>query len=117
MASKKYPKQYQFLVIEMAHGLSTVMMWAYLDQAPRAPKYGGMTPGYGSSGGQVGPEIGFGHKIGDLHNEQYLLSRPVGVVRALVISFHPVLANTPNLLSLAIPVLLSRDSAHCERGD
>lgn len=70
---KKYPKQYQFLVDRNGAWVERNDVWAYLDQAPRAPKYGGMTPGYGSSGGQVGPEIGFGHKIGDFHGEQVLV--------------------------------------------
>ena len=70
---KNHPKQYRFLVDGKGEWVEREDVWAYLDQAPRPPKYGGMTPGYGSSGGQVGPEIGFGHKIGDHHDEQALV--------------------------------------------
>ena len=70
---KNHPKQYQFLVDEKGEWVERKDVWAYLDQAPRDPKFSGMMPGYGSSGGQVGPEIGFGHKIGDHHDEQVLV--------------------------------------------
>ena len=59
--------------------------------------------GYGSSGGQVGPEMVLA--TSGVSIEQVLVIKACWGGRALVIiSFHPVLANTPNLLSLAIPV-------------
>lgn len=66
-------KEYQFLVRDDGQWVEREDVWIYLDQAPRESKYSGLKPGYGSSGGQVGPEIGFGHKIGDTHEEQVLV--------------------------------------------
>jgi len=70
---KNHPKHYQFLVDGNGEWVERKDVWAFLDQEPRDAKYGGMMPGYGSSGGQVGPEIGLGHKIGDHHDEQVLV--------------------------------------------
>ena len=70
---KNHPDQYGFLVDEKGEWVVREDVWAFLDQAPRESKFSGMMPGYGSSGGQVGPEIGFGHKIGDHHDEQVLV--------------------------------------------
>ena len=70
---KNHPDQYNFLVDANGEWVERKDVWAFLDQAPREAKYSGMKPGYGSSGGQVGPEIGFGHKIGDVSDEQVLV--------------------------------------------
>ncbi len=66
-------QEYQFLVRDDGQWVQREDVWIYLDQSPRESKYGGLEPGYGSSGGQVGPEIGFGHAIGDAHEGQVLV--------------------------------------------
>ena len=66
-------KDYQFLVRPNGEWVEREDVWIFLDQAPRESKYSGLKPGYGSSGGQVGPEIGFGHKIGDAHPGKVLI--------------------------------------------
>jgi hypothetical protein len=70
---KNHPEQYGFLADAKGEWVERKDVWAFLDQAPRESKFSGMMPGYGSSGGQVGPELGFGHKIGDVHDEQVLV--------------------------------------------
>ena len=73
LVQKDPGKEYQFLVQDDGQWVEREDVWIYLDQAPRESKYSGLKPGYGSSGGQVGPEIGFGHKIGDVHEGQVLI--------------------------------------------
>jgi hypothetical protein len=70
---KNHPKAYAYLVDGDGEWIERKDVWAYLDQKPNDPKFSGMTPGFGSSGGQIGPELGFGFKIGDLHDEQVLV--------------------------------------------
>lgn len=66
-------KEYEFLVRDDGEWVEREDVWIFLDQAPRESKYSDLKPGYGSSGGQVGPEIGFGHKIGDTYEGQVLI--------------------------------------------
>ena len=91
-------KEYQFLVKDDGAWVEREDVWIYLDQEPIKSIYGGLKPGYGSSGGQVGPELGFGHMIGDAAEGQVLLtSRPAGEARVWGIIFcRPVLANIPS---------------------
>ena len=58
-------KEYQFLITEDGEWVEREDVWIYLDQVPRKSKFGGLEPGYGSSDGQIGPELSFGHKMGD----------------------------------------------------
>jgi hypothetical protein len=66
-------KQYPFLVDEDGQWVEREDVWIYLDQAPMASMYSGLKPGYGSFRGQIGPELGFGHTIGEASDEQVLL--------------------------------------------
>ena len=70
---KNHPEIYGFLADDKGEWIERKDVWAYLDQAPHPSLYSGMKPGYGSHPGFVGPEIGFGHKIGDHHDEQVLV--------------------------------------------
>ncbi len=45
----------------------------HLEAGPGDIRCGGLKPGYGSSGGQIGPELGFGHKMGDAYEGKVLL--------------------------------------------
>ena len=65
--------EYQFLVGEDGNWRERSDVWIHLNEGPGSIKYGGLKPGYGSSGGQIGPELGFGHKMGDAYEGQVLL--------------------------------------------
>ncbi len=70
---KSHPKEYGFLADDKGEWIERQDVWAFLDKAPNPSIWSGMKPGFGGSPGQVGPEIGFGHKIGDHHDEQVLV--------------------------------------------
>jgi len=70
---KNHPKEYGFLVDDKGEWIERKDVWAYLDIAPYSPIHSGMKPGFGSHPGHVGPEIGFGPKIGEIHDQQVLV--------------------------------------------
>ncbi|MDA7888615.1 sialate O-acetylesterase [Akkermansiaceae bacterium] len=82
-------KEYQFLVKDDGEWVEREDVWIYLDQAPGESKYNGLKPGYGSSGGQIGPELGFGHKIGDAHEGQVLVIKACWGGKSLGHNFLP----------------------------
>ncbi|MFT5410979.1 MAG: hypothetical protein ACI9NC_003712 [Verrucomicrobiales bacterium] len=82
-------EEYQFLVNGDGEWVEREDVWAYLDQAPNDSKYSGIKPGFGSSGGQVGPEIGFGHRIGDTHEGQVLVIKACWGGKSLGHNFLP----------------------------
>ena len=82
-------KEYQFLVKPDGQWVERDDVWIFLDQLPRESKYGKLTPGYGSSGGQVGPEIGFGHKMGEALDEKVLVIKTCWGGKSLGHNFLP----------------------------
>lgn len=82
-------KEYQFLVKDDGAWVEREDVWIYLDQEPIKSIYGGLKPGYGSSGGQVGPELGFGHMIGDAAEGQVLLIKACWGGKSLGHNFLP----------------------------
>lgn len=65
--------EFQFLVEEDGQWRERSDVWIHLDSGPGNIKYGGLKPGYGSHGGVIGPELGFGNVIGDACEGQVLL--------------------------------------------
>ena len=82
-------KEYLFLANDDGEWVEREDVWIYLDQAPRESVYGGLKPGYGSSGGQVGPELGFGHAIGDASEGQVLVIKACWGGKSLGHNFLP----------------------------
>lgn len=83
-------KEFQFLVNESGEWVERNDVWIHFDSFP----WGGLThgllkPGYGSSGGQIGPELGFGHVIGAATEEQVLLIKVAWGGKALSHEFLP----------------------------
>lgn len=67
-------KEFQFLVNEDGTWRERSDVWIHYDLYPfRELRYGPLKPGYGSSSGQIGPELGFGHVMGDATMGQVLL--------------------------------------------
>jgi len=52
-------------------------------------KQGGLTVGYGSRDFLVGPELGFGHRIGDLLEDQVLIVKAAWGGKSLAVDFRP----------------------------
>ena len=53
------------------------------------PSQGGLTVGYGADSGKVGPELGFGHVIGDLNEQQVLIVKAAWGGKSLAVDFRP----------------------------
>lgn len=52
-------------------------------------QFGGLTAGYGSNSDTVGPELGFGHHVGDLYEKQVLLVKAAWGGKSLGVDFRP----------------------------
>lgn len=67
-------KEFRFLVGEGGKWRVRSDVWIHYDLHPfRELRYGPLKPGYGSSSGQIGPELGFGHVMGDVKHSYALL--------------------------------------------
>jgi hypothetical protein len=65
-------------------------VWIHYDLHPFGGlRHGLLKPGYGSSGGQIGPELGFGHVIGDASEGQILLIKAAWGGKSLAHNFLP----------------------------
>lgn len=96
-------KEFQFLVNEDGTWREREDVSIHYDLAPfRELRYGPLKPGYGGSGGQIGPELGFGHKMGDAYDGQVLLIKAAWGGKSLGHNFLPPslgqysMAVTPN---------------------
>lgn len=66
-------KEFQFLVEEDGKWRERADVWIHYDSGPANLRFGELKPGYGSHGGFIGPELGFGHVMGDAYEGQVLL--------------------------------------------
>ena len=82
-------KEYQFLVGEDGVWRERSDVWIHYDSGPANVRYGGLKPGYGSHGGVIGPELGFGHVIGDASEGQVLLIKACWGGKSLGHNFLP----------------------------
>lgn len=82
-------KEFRFLVNDDGEWRERTDVWIHLDSGPGDIKYGGLKPGYGSHGGVVGPELGFGHVIGDASEGQVLLIKACWGGKSLGHNFLP----------------------------
>lgn len=76
---------YQFLVDGSGDWIVRDDVWIR-DQDTSA---GGLTIGYASASDRVGPELGFGHVIGDLREEQVLIVKAAWGGKSLANDFRP----------------------------
>ena len=66
MVKNDAKKEFQYLVDDKGEWVEHKDAWIHYDLAPfRELRYGPLKPGFGSSNGQIGPELGFGHVITD----------------------------------------------------
>ncbi len=74
LVNSEAKKEFQFLVDDKGEWVEHKNVWAHYDLAPFGDlRYGPLKPGYGSSGSQIGPELGFGHVIADTSEGKVLL--------------------------------------------
>lgn len=67
-------KEFQSLVKKDGGWVEREDVWIHYDLFPWGGlRHGPLKPGYGSSDGQIGPELGFGHVMGDAETGQILL--------------------------------------------
>jgi len=82
-------KEFQFLVEEDGIWRERSDVWIHYDSGPGNIRYGGLKPGYGSHGGVIGPELGFGHVMGDACKGQVLLIKACWGGKSLGHNFLP----------------------------
>lgn len=82
-------KKFQFLVEEDGKWRERSDVWMHYDSGPGNIRYGGLKPGYGSHGGVIGPELGFGHVMGDACEGHVLLIKACWGGKSLGHNFLP----------------------------
>jgi hypothetical protein len=76
---------YQFLVDDKGEWVVRDDVWI----RDQKSKHGGLTVGYGPRDFIVGPELGFGHRMGDLLEEQILIIKTAWGGKSLAVDFRP----------------------------
>jgi hypothetical protein len=76
---------YQFVVDEQGDWVVRDDVWI----RDEAPQEGGLTVGYGTTSSLFGPELGFGHLIGDRNEEQVLILKAAWGGKSLAVDFRP----------------------------
>ncbi len=64
-------------------------VWITYERSATSIRSGGLTVGYGSNDNQVGPELGFGHVMGDALEDQVLLIKTCWGGKSLAVDFRP----------------------------
>ncbi len=91
-------KKFQFLVNKDSSWRERADVWIHTDLGAGKVKYSGLKPGYGSSSGYIGPELGFGHKMGDAYEGQILIIKTSWGGKSLGHNFLP-----PSIGKYAMP--------------
>jgi hypothetical protein len=74
MVENDAKKEFQMFVNDAGEWVEREDVWIHYDLYPfRELRYGPLKPGYGASSGQVGPEFGFGHAMGEASAGKVLL--------------------------------------------
>jgi hypothetical protein len=90
LVNSEAKKDYQFLVDDQGKWIERNDVWIHYDLHPwKELRHGPLKPGYGSHGGQVGPELGFGHVMGDSSDGQVLLIKVAWGGKSLAHDFAP----------------------------
>ena len=95
-------EEYKFAVDAKGEWRVREDVWVHYNLAPwRELRYGPLKPGFGSQSGQIGPEFGFGHVMGDALDEQILIIKAAWGGKSLGFNFLP-----PSLSKEAKPKLI-----------
>jgi len=83
-------QEFKSLVDEKGDWVVRDDVWIHYDLHPwKELRHGPLKPGYGSNGGQIGPELGFGHVMGDASEGQVLLIKVAWGGKSLAHDFAP----------------------------
>lgn len=82
-------KHYQFLVGPDGEWRERPDVWIHYESGPGNIRYGNLKPGYGTHGGVIGPELGFGHVMGDGTEGKVLLIKACWGGKSLGHNFLP----------------------------
>ena len=82
-------REFQFLVEDDGTWRERSDVWIHYDSGPGNLRYSGLKPGYGSHGGVIGPELGFGHVMADATEGQVLLIKACWGGKSLGHNFLP----------------------------
>ena len=83
-------KEFESLVNDKGEWVERQDVWIHYDLYPfRGFRHGLLKPGYGASSGQVGPELGFGHVMGDATRGQVLIIKAAWGGKSLGHNFLP----------------------------
>ena len=83
-------KEFQALVKDDGEWVEREDVWIHYDLHPfQGLRHGLLKPGFGASSGQIGPEFGFGHVMGDTSEGQVLLIKAAWGGKSLVHNFLP----------------------------
>jgi len=87
----KNDTQGTFAYLGSTNGQWTVRddVWIIYERSATSIRSGGLTVGYGSNDSQVGPELGFGHVVGDALDNQVLLIKTCWGGKSLAVDFRP----------------------------
>jgi hypothetical protein len=90
MVENDAKKEFQSLVDDEGEWVERKDVWIHYDLHPfRELRYGLLKPGYGAASGQIGPEFGFGHVMGDADKDQILLIKAAWGGKSLAHNFLP----------------------------
>jgi hypothetical protein len=64
-------------------------VWMRFEKDDTDIRNGNLTTGYGNATDEIGPELGFGHVIGDLYEHQVLLVKAAWGGKSLAVDFRP----------------------------
>lgn len=82
-------KEFQFLIEADGKWRERSDVWIHLKAGPGSVTFGGLKPGYGANKGAMGPELGFGHKMGDSYDGQVLIIKAAWGGKSLGNDFLP----------------------------
>ena len=118
-------KEFQSLVNEDGSWREMPDVWIHYDLAPfRELRCGPLKPGYGDHGGLIGPELGFGHMMGDAEKGQVLMIKAAWGGKSLGHNFlppsvgkypPPVLPNDPGYFYHRILQLVTEVTENAEK--
>jgi len=87
---KNQPKEFGSLVDDKGEWVEHEDVWVHYDLAPfQGMRHGPLKPGFGSSAGQIGPELGFGLEIRDAGEGKVLLIKAAWGGKSLGHDFLP----------------------------
>ncbi|MCF7974605.1 MAG: hypothetical protein K9N55_12370 [Phycisphaerae bacterium] len=80
---------YAYLGDKEGHWTVRDDVWITYERDASNIRFGGLAPGYGVDDSRLGPELGFGHVVGDYYDTQVLLIKTCWGGKSLAVDFRP----------------------------